>query len=161
MGRPGEVVPYIFCESTKEGDTQADRAFPPDELRRSEKDAETDETKRPKKIDFQFYLSNQILPPVERLCDLIEGTDRARLPQCLGLDPNKYQTYAGGDQEERPFGSLESQVPDKERFQAVRAVPRQVPVVQERLCVRVAGRRCGRCRCGREGEPVSLRALHR
>ncbi|KZV91997.1 hypothetical protein EXIGLDRAFT_615021, partial [Exidia glandulosa HHB12029] len=108
--RIGDVIPYIFC--AKENATQAERAFHPDELRRSEKADEKDKLK----IDFEFYLSNQILPPIERLCDPIEGTDRARLAECLGLDAKKYQTYASGEQEERPFGTLESQVPDKERF---------------------------------------------
>lgn len=34
--------------------------------------------------DYDFYLSLQILPPVERLCESIEGTERARLAECLG-----------------------------------------------------------------------------
>lgn len=35
-------------------------------------------------VDYDHYLSQQIFPPVERLCDPIEGTDRARLAECLG-----------------------------------------------------------------------------
>lgn len=35
-------------------------------------------------VDYEYYLSQQILPPVERLCEPIEGTDRARLAECLG-----------------------------------------------------------------------------
>lgn len=34
--------------------------------------------------DYEYYLSQQILPPVDRLCDPIEGTDKARLAECLG-----------------------------------------------------------------------------
>ena len=34
--------------------------------------------------DYEYYLAHQILPPIERLCDPIEGTDRARLAECLG-----------------------------------------------------------------------------
>ena len=34
--------------------------------------------------DFEYYLSQQIFPPIERLCAPIEGTDRARLAECLG-----------------------------------------------------------------------------
>lgn len=34
--------------------------------------------------DFEHYLSLQVLPPVERLCDQIEGTERSRLAECLG-----------------------------------------------------------------------------
>jgi DNA polymerase elongation subunit (family B) len=76
--KTGDVIQYIFCvaegeESIKSA--QADRAKHPDELRRSEGKL---------KIDYEFYLSNQILPPIERLCDPIEGTDRSRLAECLG-----------------------------------------------------------------------------
>lgn len=67
-------------------------------------------------LDYEHYLSQQILPPVERLCDPIEGTDRARLAQCLGLDPGRYKINIGGDSEERQFGTLESQMPDSIRF---------------------------------------------
>jgi hypothetical protein len=35
--------------------------------------------------DYGYYLAHQILPPIERLCDPIEGTDRARLAECLGM----------------------------------------------------------------------------
>jgi DNA polymerase alpha subunit A len=82
--------------------------------------------------DFEYYLANQILPPIERLCDPIEGTDRSRLAECLGtiyliffpsyllmnilgLDPSRYRSSVGG-MEERSFASLDSQMSDIERF---------------------------------------------
>lgn len=34
--------------------------------------------------DYDFYLDGQILQPILRLCESIEGTDRARLAECLG-----------------------------------------------------------------------------
>lgn len=37
------------------------------------------------RTDFEHYLSLQVLPPVERLCDQIEGTERSRLAECLGM----------------------------------------------------------------------------
>ncbi|KAH9479795.1 DNA polymerase alpha catalytic subunit [Psilocybe cubensis] len=104
----GDVIPYIFClaegeESSKTG--QADRAKHPDELRKAGSAL---------KIDYDHYLSHQILPPIERLCDPIEGTDRARLAECLGLDPMRYRTSTGV--EERVFSGLDSQMSDAERF---------------------------------------------
>lgn len=39
------------------------------------------------------YLSNQILPPVARLCSVIAETDAARLAHCLGLDPKKFHNF--------------------------------------------------------------------
>lgn len=35
-------------------------------------------------IDKNFYLAQQIHPVVSRLCDPIEGTDAARIAECLG-----------------------------------------------------------------------------
>ncbi|EMD39179.1 hypothetical protein CERSUDRAFT_112852 [Gelatoporia subvermispora B] len=106
--RSGDVVPYIFCvgedgEASKS--TQADKAKHPDEVRRAGSEA---------KIDYEYYLAHQILPPIERLCDPIEGTDRARLAECLGLDPNRYKS--SGEAEERQFGTLDSLMSDAERF---------------------------------------------
>ncbi|EPQ31291.1 uncharacterized protein PFL1_01476 [Pseudozyma flocculosa PF-1] len=115
--RMGDVIPYIFClgedgtSSTKTA--QAERAHHPDELRK--KDTEL-------RIDYEHYLALQILPPVERLCESIEGTDRSRLAECLGLDPSKYATVSagggggGGAGLDRDFVTLDSQIPDEVRF---------------------------------------------
>ncbi|KAK0489470.1 hypothetical protein IW261DRAFT_1445337 [Armillaria novae-zelandiae] len=109
--RAGDIIPYIFClaegeESAKTG--QADRTRHPDELRKAGSDL---------KIDYQYYLSQQILPPIERLCDPIEGTDRTRLAECLGLDPSRYRTAISSSfSEERAFASLDSRISDIERF---------------------------------------------
>jgi DNA polymerase alpha subunit A len=40
-------------------------------------------------IDYEWYLSNQILPPISRLCEPIEGTSAAILSEKLGLDASK------------------------------------------------------------------------
>ena len=66
--------------------------------------------------DYDFYLDNQILQPILRLCDSIEGTDRARLAECLGLDPARYTTQVNGEVAEKQFFTFESQISDKERF---------------------------------------------
>ena len=81
-------------------------------------------------LDYDYYLSNQILPPIERLCEPIEGTDRSRLAECLGmfltlyknlklesflgLDPTRFRTSSGSD--ERTFSALDAQISDAERF---------------------------------------------
>ncbi|KAI0272419.1 hypothetical protein BC834DRAFT_921889 [Gloeopeniophorella convolvens] len=108
--RAGDVIPYIFCVGDEEqaGHTaQAERAKHPDELRKAGSEV---------KIDYEYYLVHQILPPIERLCDPIEGTDRSRLAECLGLDPGRYRTHTITEAEGRHFGTLESQLPDSERF---------------------------------------------
>ncbi|EMC92827.1 hypothetical protein BAUCODRAFT_96163 [Baudoinia panamericana UAMH 10762] len=70
--------------------------------------------------DVEYYLHKQILPPVERLCVPIEGTNVSLLAECLGLDTSKYRlsgaskTSEGGRGDE--ITTLESQVPDHIRF---------------------------------------------
>ncbi|KIO20033.1 hypothetical protein M407DRAFT_30336 [Tulasnella calospora MUT 4182] len=78
----------------------------PDEVRRGED----------VKVDFEYYLSQQVLPPVERLCDPIEGTDRAHIAECLGLDASKFQSAPVAGSQERDFVSFASLVSDKDRF---------------------------------------------
>ncbi|KAG5634772.1 hypothetical protein H0H81_000834 [Sphagnurus paluster] len=107
--RAGDVIPYLFClaegeESAKSA--QADRAKHPDEFRKSGSGL---------RLDFEYYLAHQVLPPIERLCEPIEGTDRARLAECLGLDPMKYRSSTSGT-DERAFSSLDSQMSDSQRF---------------------------------------------
>ncbi|KAN0062591.1 DNA-directed DNA polymerase alpha catalytic subunit pol1 [Thecaphora frezii] len=114
--RMGDVIPYIFClgedGSSSSKTAQADRAYHPDEVRKKESEL---------RVDYEYYLALQILPPVERLCDSIEGTDRSRLAECLGLDPSKYVSVTsggagGGAGAEREFVTLDSQIPDEVRF---------------------------------------------
>lgn len=108
--RAGDVIPYVFCISKDEEPSksaQADRARHPDELKKA---APTELS-----IDYEHYLANQILPPIERLCDPIEGTDRTRLAECLGLDPSRYRTSGGGGGGSE-FTTLDSQISDSVRF---------------------------------------------
>lgn len=109
----GDVIPYIFClgedgSSSIKG-AQADRAFHPDEIRRKDSDL---------KVDFEHYLACQILPPIERLCESITGTDRGRLATHLSLDASKFQstTITLNPQDSREFVTLDSQTPDQVRF---------------------------------------------
>ncbi|KAG8857126.1 DNA-directed DNA polymerase alpha catalytic subunit pol1 [Serendipita sp. 411] len=108
--KSGDVIPYIFClgeDGTSSKVAQADRAYHPEEIRRSGGKL---------KIDYEHYLGQQLLPPIERLCEPIEGTDKTRLAECLGLDPSRYQSHNAGGGEERLFVTLNSQKSDAERF---------------------------------------------
>ncbi|KAJ7460715.1 DNA polymerase family B-domain-containing protein [Mycena latifolia] len=108
--RLGDVIPYVFCLSEGEETAktaQADRAKHPEEFKRAGAEL---------KLDFEHYLGHQVLPPIERLCEPIEGTDRARLAECLGLDPARYRTSAASSSDEPTFSSLDSQMSDSERF---------------------------------------------
>ncbi|GAA5897364.1 hypothetical protein JCM5296_004143 [Sporobolomyces johnsonii] len=106
--KAGDVIPYIFCiapngETTKTA--QAANAHHPDDVRRQGSTL---------KIDFEVYVSTQVLPPIERLCEHIEGTEKARLAECLGLDVARYRSSV--DVPEREFKTLQSQISDAQRF---------------------------------------------
>lgn len=64
----------------------AQRAYHPDEIARSSGQLV---------VDYEWYLVNQILPPISRLCEPIEGTSMAILSQQLGLDSSKYVVVTG------------------------------------------------------------------
>jgi DNA polymerase elongation subunit (family B) len=49
-------------------------------------------------LDYEWYLSTQILPPIARLCEPIEGTSPAILSERLGLDSSKYIRAAQSDE---------------------------------------------------------------
>ncbi|KAG1886944.1 uncharacterized protein F5891DRAFT_1200258 [Suillus fuscotomentosus] len=110
--RNGDVIPYVFCVAPGEETVktaQADRAKHPDEIKRAAGELT---------VDYEHYLANQVLPPIERLCEPIEGTDRARLAECLGLDPGRYR-ISGSTPAGSTLTTLDSLVSDAERFRDV------------------------------------------
>jgi len=76
----GDTIQYIICKGD-EKKSYAERAYHPDELKMN-KELE---------IDYEWYLNQQILPPILRLCEPIEETDGYKLSKYLGLDASKYQ----------------------------------------------------------------------
>ncbi|KAI7858123.1 DNA polymerase family B-domain-containing protein [Circinella umbellata] len=108
--KSGDTIPYVICQvdgvasGTKQG--FADRAYHPDDVVRNEM-----------QLDIDWYLNQQVHPPIGRLCSPIDGTDIARLAECLGLDSTKFnvsRSYIEENDEE--FTTLESQISDVERF---------------------------------------------
>ncbi|KAL8283423.1 hypothetical protein RQP46_005833 [Phenoliferia psychrophenolica] len=97
----GDVIPYIFC--VPEGGApqttgKAPNAYHPDDVRRAGSTL---------KIDYNVYLSSQIMPPIERLCDPIEGTEKARLAECIVLGGGS----AGADRgRRRPYADVFAQI---------------------------------------------------
>lgn len=81
----GDMVSYVICDDGSER-IAMQRAYHLDEIKSNEK----------LKVDKQYYLASQIHPVVSRLLKPIEGTDAARIAECLGLDPTKYRE--GGQQ---------------------------------------------------------------
>lgn len=75
----------------------------------------------------------QVHPSVSRLCAPIEGTDEARIADCLGLDPSKFrhrtQANAPGDILATPSGFMD----DEERYK-VGTAPSFQDWLQNCLC---------------------------
>ncbi|KAG0237721.1 DNA-directed DNA polymerase alpha catalytic subunit pol1 [Actinomortierella wolfii] len=109
--RQGDTVPYVICTVDNAPPSKggyADRAYHPDEVTQPGSNLT---------IDYEYYLNQQIHPPLDRLCGPIEGTDARRIADCLGLDPTKFRivTTATGGRDNAPK-MLESQLPDEERY---------------------------------------------
>ncbi|KAI9204886.1 DNA polymerase family B-domain-containing protein [Polychytrium aggregatum] len=110
--RVGDTIPYIICVTSEASGGIASKARHPDEI---EKDPVENV------IDYEWYLSNQIHPPIARLCQPIEETDIRRLADCLGLDAKKYNNVSltGNSNEADSLHTFESQITDAERFKNV------------------------------------------
>ena len=92
-----------------EGAAAPQRARHPDEVRRSQGELT---------LDIEWYLGNQILPPIGRLCEPIEGTSLQQLTNELGLDAAKYAPRSAGDElDTEGWGfTPKSRLEDSERF---------------------------------------------
>lgn len=118
-GKPvnvGDHIEYVICE--KEGaKAAAERAFLPDDVKHSEGEL---------KVDVEWYLTQQILPPIARLCEPIEGTSVATLAERLGLDKSRFGQggnggNAGNEDEAWGFTPM-CRMEDSERFAACEAL---------------------------------------
>jgi DNA polymerase alpha subunit A len=106
-----DVMRFVICgdDSSNSAETAAKNAYDLDEV--ATKDSEH-------KPDVNYYLHKQILPPVERLCAPISGTNVALLAECLGLDTSKYRVSSASKagEQSNEITALDSQVPDHIRF---------------------------------------------
>ncbi|KAL7539084.1 hypothetical protein ACHAXR_009011, partial [Thalassiosira sp. AJA248-18] len=120
----GDHIPYVITEEKKEEDGQpqqqqastkkavaAERARHPEEITRSNGALQP---------DVEWYLTQQILPPISRLCEPIEGTSPGILAEKLGLDSSKYNAVSVNiDEDDIVDYTPASCLPDEERFKAV------------------------------------------
>jgi DNA polymerase alpha subunit A len=135
----GNHIPYIICEEPKEeveiektseetdGEIvtpapsapkrvsslpPAERAYHPDRVLRSEGRLIP---------DVEWYLSQQVVPPIGRLCEPIEGTNTAMLAEKMGLDSKSFSAGMGAGDEEKADDwafTPTSRLTDEERFRA-------------------------------------------
>lgn len=103
--RSGDTVDYVICD---DGSNLAatQRAYHVDELKNNSNLT----------VDKNYYLANQLHPVLSRLLDPIEGTDSARIAECLGLDPSGYRVskYSGQSNDDDEFA--DAQISDEERY---------------------------------------------
>ncbi|KAL5407895.1 hypothetical protein PMIN03_006864 [Paraphaeosphaeria minitans] len=107
-----DVMSFIITgDSSGSAEAAAKNAYPVDEVLKEGSEL---------KPDIDYYLHKQILPPVERLCAPISGTNITMLAACLGLDTTKYRVSSASGSENAQdveIQPLESQIPDAVRFQ--------------------------------------------
>lgn len=87
--RAGQEVGYVICDIPEGEEANAktllaERARHPHEL-------QLDPSLR---IDFAWYKKQQVHPLVSRLLQPVEGTDAARVAECLGLDGTRFAQAA-------------------------------------------------------------------
>ena len=90
-------IPYVIIQADENSDDKsknpkskalADRARHPEEIERSAGVL---------KPDIDWYLAQQILPPISRLCEPIDGTSQNMIAQKLGLDSSKYKNIVNNN----------------------------------------------------------------
>jgi len=88
--RSGDAVVYVICDDGSSLPA-SQRAYHPD----------LEVAKRPElTIDAHYYLEHQVHPVVSRLCDPIDGTDAARIAECLGIDASHFRQAMRRDEDE-------------------------------------------------------------
>ena len=88
---PGDVIEYVVCVDQSKSSV-AERAYHPKTVLKAEGMLQ---------IDTQWYLAQQLHPPIWRLCEPIDGLDSAQVAEALGLDGSKFQVYsAAGERDD-------------------------------------------------------------
>jgi DNA polymerase alpha subunit A len=109
-------IEYVIClqvgsESGNNPTNLANKAFSPDELLHSKGNL---------KIDIDWYSSNQLLPPITRLIEHIDGIEVDFVAQCLGVDPKKYKfTMKQDDENQQQDTMVPSAVLKTETFKSL------------------------------------------
>ncbi|KAF2145162.1 uncharacterized protein K452DRAFT_356464 [Aplosporella prunicola CBS 121167] len=155
-----DVMSFVITgESNGSAETAAKNAYTLDEVLKRDSGL---------KPDIEYYLHKQILPPVERLCAPIAGTNITRLAECLGLDTSKYRvsTSASGNSFEHEIHPLESQIPDEVRFKDSVPLSLRCPSCKEQFTFRGLAKSpgvvshdgivCGNAACGRTLPNLSI-----
>ncbi|KAL9655492.1 hypothetical protein ABK040_002160 [Willaertia magna] len=120
MRKNGEAVrlhqriPFVIAKK-KDGTSStkvAERAVHPDTFLEEQKNGTME-------IDAEYYLSQQVFPPVLRLCEHIQQTDKAMLAECLGLEKKYFKTSYSGEENLEEYKVLTRQESVDDSFEDV------------------------------------------
>jgi DNA polymerase alpha subunit A len=121
--KSGDTVPYVICKSNDEtsGDSKGSalRAHHPDEV-----------IEKGLQLDLEWYLAQQVHPPITRLCSPIEGTDPSRLAGCLGLDTSRYNFGRRHEEETGGFYTMDSNLSDEEKYKNAERLTLKCPTCE-------------------------------
>ena len=124
----GDHIPYVIVaetEETNQDDGAADastksKSTPTERARHPEEIARSNGALKP---DVEWYLTQQILPPIARLCEPIEGTSQQELATRLGLDSTRYANAGRSEMDLDADQAIDYKpacsLPDEERFKDV------------------------------------------
>ena len=114
----GDHIPYVITkeEQTNEPSSKksivSERAYHPEDIARSNGVLQP---------DVEWYLTQQILPPISRLCEPVEELTQSALAGKLGLDSSKYNHIVNTtvDEDDLVDYTPKSSLSDEERFKDV------------------------------------------
>ncbi|KAJ6252450.1 DNA polymerase alpha catalytic subunit [Anaeramoeba flamelloides] len=110
----GQRIPYVICEPLNEEEksaSTAQRAYHPESVKKTNGEL---------KIDIDWYLAQQILPPIIRLCQPIEGTSAQQLADCLGLSNRHIKSVSSYSRNnQNSISQQEAEMSYEEKFENV------------------------------------------
>ena len=107
---PGDHIPYVICtdpagtSTETSGKSVAKRAKHPLDIAE-----DASQGVGADRVDLEWYISMQLLPPIGRLCEPIQSTSLADIARSLGLNASKYEaryTALTGEQDRMNFDSI-------------------------------------------------------
>jgi DNA polymerase alpha subunit A len=115
----GDHIPYVITKLEESTDATADSKLSPAE--RARHPEEIQRSGGALKPDVEWYLSQQILPPISRLCEPIEGTSQSIIADKLGLDASRFNHSGNADINDDALVEYTpaSALSDEERFKKV------------------------------------------
>jgi DNA polymerase alpha subunit A len=142
----GDYIKYVICKEPQDVDADrgasggasglASRAFHPDEVI---------ESNGALVLDAEYYLENQVLPPMLRLCEPIESIDGSRLAVALGLDSQKYARHEATERREHALTEFTDVDPITVRCPGCESHREFKGVVYAGKSVKSTGLNCAQC----------------